>query len=299
MRTRTLPAVQPGATEPRVHDLGRRTLTIAWGLPIVAACVWFGGWLLLLGAAVLAAAALVEFWPLGRPFGVGGALRWELGLGALVLLVGAYLGPGRFSGALGAAVLLVVVGGVIRAAATSGGESLRTALGATVWAILALLYIPWLLGYMVLLRDSGPGALGLHRAAGALAVVWVGDVVAFLGGGIFGRNRLATPISPGKTVEGAVAAVVAGAGAAALLSAWMALPAWAAILTGVALGAAGLAGDLWESLVKRAAAVKDSGTTVPGHGGVLDRFDSLLLGAPVAYWLLERVPWGHLWHLRP
>lgn len=281
----------------RRPDIGQRTLTILWGLPIVAACVWFGGWLLLLGAAVLTAVSLAEFWPLGRPFGVLGGLRWEVGAGALLLLLGARLGPAPFSGALGAAIVISVVGGVVRAAATPGGDALRAALGGTVWAIVALLYIPWLLGYVLLLRESGPGALGLHRAVAAVGLIWLGDMVAFLSGGAFGRHRLAASISPGKTVEGAVSAVVAGAVAGALFGGWMDLPAWAAALTGIALGGVGLAGDLWESLVKRAAAVKDSGTVVPGHGGVLDRFDSLLLGAPVAYWLLERLPWSHLLHL--
>lgn len=300
MRTRTDPIAMAStpvlAQGRRVPDLGRRTVTILWGLPIIAACVWFGGWLLLLGAAVLTAVGIVEFWPLGRPFGVAGALRSEVGAGALLLLVGARLGPGPFSGALGAAVVISVVGGLVRAAATPGGDALRAELGGTVWAILALLYIPWLLGYVLLLRESGPGPLGLHRTVAALGLVWLGDVIAFLTGGAFGRHRLAASISPGKTVEGAVSAVVVGAIAGAALGGWIGLPAWAAGVTGTALGGIGLAGDLWESLVKRAAAVKDSGTGVPGHGGVLDRFDSLLLGAPVAYWLLERVPWSQLLH---
>lgn len=300
MESGAVPSEGPVAAERPVSALRQRTLTILWGLPIVAACVCLGGWLLFAGTVVLTGVGIAEFWPLGRPFGVVGRVRLELGAAALLLVVGAWLGPGPFSAALGAAVVVAVLGGVIRAAATPGGEALRATLGGTVWAIVALLYIPWLLGYVLLLRESGTGALGLHRAVAALGLIWCGDALAFLSGTMFGRHRLAVAISPGKTVEGAVAAVVGGALAGAALGGWVALPAWAGALTGLALGGTGLAGDLWESLVKRAAAVKDSGTVVPGHGGVLDRFDSLLLGAPVAYWLLVRLPWHHLLpQLRP
>jgi len=274
-------------------DLGRRTLTILWGLPIVAACVWLGGFVLAGAVAVLTLVGLREFQALGRPFGAPRALRPEAVTAALVVLAGAALGS-HLSLALTLGLVLVVVGGVVRAAAARGGEALRGALCGTLWAMLALLYIPWLLGYALLLRGSAPGPAGAARALVLVGAVWCGDVAAFLVGSRFGRHRLAAGISPGKTVEGALIAVAVAALLAAVLAGPLALPVWAAACAGAAIGGAGLAGDLWESLLKRGAEVKDSGGGVPGHGGVLDRFDSLLLAAPVAYWLLARVPWPQL-----
>jgi len=276
--------------------LGRRLLTALWGVPLVTVCMWFGGWLLAAAGAVLCGAALLEFWSLGRALGVGGPLRWEIAVGAALLLAGATLGLAPFAGALAAALLLVLIAGVLRAVATPGGPALRGELITTVWAMVALLYIPWLLGHLLLLRGSAAGAGGLRLAVFAIVLVWLGDIAAYAAGGVVGRHRLAASVSPGKSVEGAVAAVAVGALAGGLLHAVVGLPPLVTAIVGAALAAAGMAGDLWESVLKRAADVKDSGGGIPGHGGVLDRFDSLLLGAPIAFWLLERVPWAPLLH---
>ncbi len=286
---RSIPADPPG---PGQATLGRRAATIAWGLPVVVGCLWAGGWFLALGGALLALAALREFWGLGRAFGVPAGLRWEVALAALVVLAGAELGPARFDAGLATALVLVVAGGVVRAAATRSGADLRAALGGSVWAILGTLYIPWLLGFVLLIRQGAPGALDVPRSLALIAFVWCPDVVAFLVGARFGRHRLALPISPGKSVEGAVVAVAVAAVLGAAGSRLVGLPVWAGGGIGAAVGLAGLVGDLWESLLKRGAEVKDSGGGLPGHGGVLDRFDSLLLAAPAAYWLFDRVPWS-------
>ncbi len=142
----------------------------------------------------------------------------------------------------------------------------------------ALLYIPVLLGHLYLLR-AGPE--GLLRALVTLAVVWSTDVVAFFAGRYLGRHKLAPRLSPGKTVEGAIAGLVAGMAVAVIGFG----PAGA--LFGLTVAIAAVVGDLFESWLKRRARVKDSGTILPGHGGVLDRFDSLFLAAPVAYWFLR------------
>jgi len=293
------PAIRAGAVAGRAMDrpaLLRRVVTILWGVPLVAGCVWIGGWFLAAAAAVLTAAALLEFWMLGRSLGVSGSLRWEVCAGSALLLAGASVGVPVFSGALAGAVLLVLIAGVVRAVATPGGAVLRTELWTTVWSILALLYIPWLLGHLLLLRGADARPVGLHLTLLAVGLVWVGDGAAYLVGGVAGRHRLAASVSPGKSVEGAVVAMAAAAAVGAAAAGWALLPPVAAAVVGAALAAAGMAGDLWESVLKRAADVKDSGGGVPGHGGVLDRFDSLLLAAPVAYWLLDRVPWAQLLH---
>ena len=140
----------------------------------------------------------------------------------------------------------------------------------------AVLYIPVLLGHLLLIR-AGPD--GMAHALLTVALVWATDLVAFFAGRYLGRHKLAPRLSPGKTVEGALAGVVAGVVVAML--------GHLGLLFGVVVSIAAIVGDLFESWLKRRARVKDSGTILPGHGGVLDRFDSLILAAPVAYWLLR------------
>jgi phosphatidate cytidylyltransferase len=131
--------------------------------------------------------------------------------------------------------------------------------------------------------------LGVRPGAGwqlgLLALVWGFDSGAYFIGRRFGRHRLAPVLSPGKTTEGVVGGVVVSA-VGGLLACWLiGLEAWHAPLLGLVVGLSGQVGDLAESLVKRAAGVKESGSLFPGHGGMLDRVDSFLFAAPalVAY----------------
>jgi len=120
------------------------------------------------------------------------------------------------------------------------------------------------------------------------AITVVSDSSAFYTGTLIGRNKLCPAISPGKTVEGFIGGLVGGTVAALLVAVYF-LPAFTLWKIGVAaalLCCIGVVGDLTESIIKRAAGVKDSGDILPGHGGILDRIDSLLLTAPVLYYLL-------------
>jgi phosphatidate cytidylyltransferase len=137
-------------------------------------------------------------------------------------------------------------------------------------------------------------ALLLHDAAGAawvsvlLAAVWAGDSAAFFAGRALGRHPLARAVSPRKTWEGAAAGLVASVACGAVVARWLLPAAWAvgAAAGGVA-GLVGQAGDLAESALKRDAGLKDSGTLIPAHGGLLDRLDSLLLATPAFYLCLR------------
>jgi phosphatidate cytidylyltransferase len=156
------------------------------------------------------------------------------------------------------------------------------------------LYVGWLSGHLILLReiDGGAGRLGL-LALGLLATAtWACDILAYLVGVAFGRHKLAPRVSPKKTIEGAVGgvlgAVAASAAAVVLFADFLTLR--QGLLLGLTCGVAGQAGDLFESLLKRDAGLKDTATLLPGHGGILDRFDSLLFNAPLVYWLLRS--WG-------
>jgi phosphatidate cytidylyltransferase len=160
-------------------------------------------------------------------------------------------------------------------------------------------YIGGLLSYYIQLRDlsaplqAAPLAF-LQVPAGAawvymvLAITWIQDSAAYFTGRSLGRHKMAPYISPNKTWEGAAGGLL-GATAAAALSAWLlglpiALP--AALLLGAVGGVIGPFGDLVESLIKRQVGVKDAGNLIPGHGGILDRMDSMLFTAPALYYLI-------------
>lgn len=117
----------------------------------------------------------------------------------------------------------------------------------------------------------------------ALAATWAADIAAYAIGSRFGRRRIAPRLSPGKTLEGTIAGVVAAALVAVTLGAVYGLAPVGVAIVAVLAGPAALTGDLLESALKRAAGAKDSGGLIPGHGGVLDRIDSLLLVAPAVY----------------
>lgn len=157
---------------------------------------------------------------------------------------------------------------------------------------LSLLATVWIGGSAGLFAAIHPLSGGREAIIFLLAVVWANDIGAYYCGRALGRRKLAPSISPGKTMEGAAGGLVAGALVAAFLSGWMGEAIGGGnilILTFAALvlGIFSQAGDLFESLVKRAAGAKDSGALIPGHGGILDRIDGLLLAAPPFYYFLQ------------
>lgn len=164
----------------------------------------------------------------------------------------------------------------------------------TASTVFGAVYTGFLLSYLVLILRTFHGDLPGHRLGQLLALtlvvsVWMNDSLAYLVGSSIGRHKLVPKISPKKSWEGFVAGLL---GTVAVWAAFayfvpdgdVSVP-WA-VFTGVAVGISVLIGDLFESRLKREAGVKDSGTALPGHGGFLDRLDSLILCSLVAYWLL-------------
>jgi phosphatidate cytidylyltransferase len=150
--------------------------------------------------------------------------------------------------------------------------------------LLAVMYVGWLLGFGILLHHTSP--LGDELVLFVVGVTWVGETAAYLVGSTLGRHKLAPIVSPRKTVEGALAQVVASMLTGAALAGWL-LPACGpgvGVGAGALLGVVGQFGDLAESAVKRSAGTKDTGGLIPGHGGVLDRIDSLLFNFPAFYY---------------
>ncbi|MFH1841825.1 MAG: phosphatidate cytidylyltransferase [bacterium] len=157
--------------------------------------------------------------------------------------------------------------------------------------VLGVLYVGWLGSHLVMLREL-PAEVGVPDVVGArlvffvAAVTWAGDIAAYVIGIALGSHPLLPRISPKKTVEGAVGGLL-GSVAAGLFCAWNFLPVLTpthGALLGLCGGIAGQLGDLVESLLKRDVGIKDSAGLIPGHGGVLDRFDSLLFSGPLLYY---------------
>jgi len=154
-----------------------------------------------------------------------------------------------------------------------------------VYSIFGVLFIGWTLSHLILLRllPAGPWYMLF-----LCAVVWVGDSAAMYVGKSLGQHKLAPAISPGKTWEGAIGCVIGGVGTA-VVSARFWLPdllLWQCIVLGLCISLAAQLSDLAESMLKRYAGVKDSGGLIPGHGGMLDRIDSLLFAAPTLVYAL-------------
>jgi len=151
---------------------------------------------------------------------------------------------------------------------------------ALLWA--GFLYVPFLMSHLVLVRGLPHGAAWVFML---LCVVMGGDSAAFYIGTAFGKHRLYPEVSPKKSIEGAIGGL-AGSVGGALLARLLLYPELAvghAVAVALLLGILGQAGDLFESMIKRSCGVKDSGTIFPGHGGVLDRLDSILFAAPALY----------------
>ena len=154
--------------------------------------------------------------------------------------------------------------------------------------VLGIIYIPLFLSFLVLIRNGLDGIIWIFFL---LVVIFAGDTGAFYVGSYFGRHKLCPSVSPGKTIEGAAGGLIANLGIGMLYMRFF-LPSlsWGiGILFLLSIGAAGQVGDLFESQLKRAGDIKDSGGILPGHGGILDRIDALLFAAPLAYLFKEFV----------
>ena len=238
-----------------------RLLTAAVGLPVLAVAVALGGWplLVLVGAASLV--GLEEFFSLtGRP---GPLLRAAgLGLGLVAVIGGARGGAGWVLGAVLAAAWLEQFDFLRRFALRAETAPPRGQLG------LAILYVPATLGLLC--------RLPAIEIAYVLAVVMAADTGAYFAGLGLGGPKVWPAVSPGKTVSGSVGGLVAGALVGAGFGLWLApgLGARCGLAAGMAL--VSQFGDFYESALKRAAGIKDSGRLLPGHGGMLDRIDGLL-----------------------
>jgi len=256
-----------------------RTLTGLSLTAVVTAAIWFlSPWQLLLFAEAVLVLAFLEYAALAARL-AGPFSRFAAAAGTCAACA-AVAWPG-----LPLDVTLMAVTVALASLALASGPPAPAVLHRLAAALLPVLYLGLPFGALVAIRVlAGPQAVLLLVLA-----VAVSDTAQLYVGRRFGRTPLAPVISPKKTVEGAVAGLVAGPAFLALVGTWW-LPGLAApwrVGVGIAVVATGILGDLFESMLKRSADVKDSSALLPGHGGVLDRIDSLLFSAPVFYLLVR------------
>jgi phosphatidate cytidylyltransferase len=255
-----------------------RVLVAAILLPLVIGLVYLGGWWLFWLALVGGLLALHELYAMARelrPLVLGGYLGFGL------TLLGLQLGglEWMFGGLLATFVFAFVVyglGGVRQSATTSFGVT-----------ILGVTWVGAGIGCLLLIRDVPE--FGFWAVMAVLFTVFAADTGAFFVGRTFGRHRMAPAISPAKSWEGFVGGVLAAVGMAFVIlyrdrNEFLTIP--ESLVLGLVIALAAVLGDLFESAVKRDLEVKDSGRVLGGHGGMLDRLDSLLWAGPAAYFTI-------------
>ena len=257
-----------------------RVLTALVGIPLILVADWQGGvwWAGLIAAIVIVGAH--EFGWL-HP-GLSAAARGVTMAGALVLAAGIVAVDNRVVTGLvfvGSAALAAAVVAHLRAPVDPGVAVLPRWLT----ALLGVLYLGLPGGVLVRWRLEAPYA----AIVWLFVTLWANDTTAYFIGLAAGRRRLAPRISPSKSWEGAVAGAVAATLTAAVGSVALGVPLWTGAVLGVAVSITSQAGDFFKSSIKRRAAVKDTGTILPGHGGVIDRFDGLLAASPIVYLLIR------------
>ena len=287
----TTPAAEPAAGPPKPAGWSLRW-RIASGLvfvPLLILLARAGGLAFTGFVALQVTLGLIEFYRMMRGKGLEPSARLGYVSGLGILWV-AYDPHGTQGGLLATGLVLLVLALSLRRAPRP-----RQVEGMAV-TLFGVLYVGWLSAHLVLLREL-PWRAGTVYAEGAAYVLlaffitWSCDTGAYTVGRIFGRRRVWERISPRKTLEGAIGGLLFAVAGAFVARAWFArfLGPWDPLALGVLVGIFAQVGDLVESLLKRDAAHGDSSDFIPGHGGILDRFDSLYFAAPLVYYYLRMV----------
>lgn len=268
-------------------SLSLRVFSAVIFIPILVLLLLRGGWPYLLMVEVVVTLGLLEFYRMAAakgavPHTIAGVLA-AAGLAGLL-----YFGHTAAAGLLMTGFFLLVLVLELRRGHPEGSMiNLGT-------SVLGVFYVGWLGGHMGLLRNlpesaGRPADLGAGVVLFTFLVTWGGDTGAYFVGRAWGRRPLFPAVSPRKTVEGAIGGLVAAIVAGLLGGIWVVpeLTIGDTIFMGAVAGFVGPLGDLVESLLKRDSGLKDSAAMIPGHGGVLDRFDSLLFVSPVFYYYLK------------
>lgn len=270
-----------------MESLSTRVLTSVVGFVIISAVVW-AGWVAMLPALVFVSVmALFEYIRMLDRNDID-VRRVSLGMFGTAIIVASLPmlpAPPWEGGSWREVVLTVALGYLLVMEVMRPGER---PLERVVYSLFGLLYIPWLLGYFLLLRYSPDAGDGLLYFALPLLATFAADIGGYFGGHFFGRRKLAPEVSPGKTVEGAIGGLAFSFVTVLVVTQLTQVGSpLDALLISVLIASASQLGDLSESLIKRALKTKDSGSSLPGHGGFLDRLDSLLFAVPATYLFLN------------
>lgn len=276
------------------RNLVQRISVAAVGIPAAVAVIWWGGWALAAALALIAALGAGEMMNLAARKGVAGFRMPAIAAAAVVPLAvtairfstGSPVPPGDWTlGVLAASVIAVLF------AAVAWRAPDRDPLASAAVTLFTVLYVAVLPTFMIAIRhgmhDTGSWG-GAAMVLFPMVVIWVCDTAAMFGGRAFGGPKLAPVVSPGKTRSGGLSGVAGGMLVAPLFvlfvfpAAGIGVGMAGALAMAFTLSVFGQVGDLAESLFKREAGVKDSSNLIPGHGGILDRFDSIYIAMPVA-----------------
>jgi phosphatidate cytidylyltransferase len=273
-----------------------RVLTAGILIPLVVAAIWWGPtWLVAMASAFVAIAALIEFFSIAARQGVEAYRLWSCLVAAGI--IGQQWYASRLDSVNGLGDLLdrspkitlefILFGFVLGVALIALGSrrSLPEVLPSISVSAAGLLFV--VIPFSAVVRLHGVDVSGPRLLLFTLVLVWVGDSAAYFVGSGIGRWKMAPQISPNKTWEGAGANFLGALFVAAIFGYWTRIPPAHMLAMGAVGSLAGQIGDLFESAWKRSAGVKDSGTILPGHGGMLDRIDALILAAPAVWYYFE------------
>jgi len=267
-------------------ELNKRIVVAIFGIPLIFLLTFLGGWYFFALILIIAVVSQWEFYQLQKKKNINPQNIAGIIIG-LVILFGIQLGHLRYTGIVSVIGLMVL----ITAEMFRPDKKVSVNVGVT---FLGIFYIPFLLSAMLLLRQygdevfKGTSNAGFKFIAVLLATIWICDTFAYSFGSKFGRHKLFEKVSPNKSMEGALAGLIGSILTYILVKQFAIIPLnwFNAIIFGITVGIVGQTGDLVESWFKRDANVKDTSSLLPGHGGMLDRFDSLIFLAPVMLILL-------------
>jgi len=284
-----------------MSNLTQRVLTAVVGVPLLYFIFYLGGIPFLILILLLILFGNIELFKLLEAKGIQS--ERELGIAfSLALGIAAYFGHFYFAVVFSFAVIITFLLALRR-------QDLSNSIIALSTGLFAIIYIGWFLSHAILLRNidhnsnlktyvetvQGHSDIGFFYIFLVVSCTFLNDTGAYFIGRWKGKRKLIPHVSPGKTLEGTIGGIISSAIAAIVGNLIFKSPIeyhWV-VLFGLVIGIVAVLGDLTESLIKRSAEAKDSGGILPGHGGILDRFDSLIFTFPVSYYMVLLYYWLH------
>jgi len=284
-----------------MSNLTQRVLTAVVGVPLLYFIFYLGGIPFLILILLVILFGNIELFKLLEAKGIQS--ERELGIAfSLALGIAAYFGYFYFAVVFSFAVIITFLLALRR-------QDLSNSIIALSTGLFAIIYIGWFLSHAILLRNidhnsnlktyvetvQGHSDIGFFYIFLVVSCTFLNDTGAYFIGRWKGKRKLIPHVSPGKTLEGTIGGIISSAIAAIVGNLIFKSPIeyhWV-VLFGLVIGIVAVLGDLTESLIKRSAEAKDSGGILPGHGGILDRFDSLIFTFPVSYYMVLLYYWLH------